>query len=159
MRKYLEKPNNKDYTQKECKEITRVHRKSVMDIMDIFYSKLKDLWKNHDRDKETPTNLEKYTYLLNHPDEKAINKERKKIHNHNNTHHVEWFLACEEPKLQYLVEMICDHVASAIARNAKYKDIYEEHKERYIKKWLPENLAIICTNTFIDLWNTVHEDK
>jgi hypothetical protein len=28
-----------------------------------------------------------------------------------------------------------------------------------MKKWLPENLAIICTNTFIDLWNTVHENK
>ena len=76
MRKYLEKPNNKDYTQKECKEITRVHRKSVMDIMDIFYSKLKDLWRNHDKDKETPTNLEKYTYLLNHQWEKEINDKR-----------------------------------------------------------------------------------
>jgi hypothetical protein len=28
-----------------------------------------------------------------------------------------------------------------------------------MKKWLPENLAIIYTNTFIDLWNTVHENK
>ena len=55
--------------------------------------------------------------------------------------------------------MICDQVAAAIARNAKYEDIYKENKERYMKKWLPENLAIICTNTFIDLWNTVHENK
>ena len=61
--------------------------------------------------------------------------------------------------IQYLTEMICDQVAAAIARNAKYEDIYKENKERYMKKWLPENLAIICTNTFIDLWNTVHENK
>jgi hypothetical protein len=24
---------------------------------------------------------------------------------------------------------------------------------------LPENLAIICTNTFVDLWNTMHDEK
>jgi hypothetical protein len=43
MRKYPEKPENKEYSQEECKEITKLHRKSVMEIMDIFYSKLKDL--------------------------------------------------------------------------------------------------------------------
>ena len=150
---------NKEYTQEECISITKKHRKSVMEIMNIFCRELKNLWKEHDKDKEIPENLEKYTYLLNHQWEKEINDKRKKIHNHNNTHHVEWFLACEEPKLQYLTEMICDQVAAAIARNAKYEDIYKENKERYMKKWLPENLAIICTNTFIDLWNTVHKNK
>jgi hypothetical protein len=30
--------------------------------------------------------------------------------------------------------MICDQVAAAIARNAKYEDIYKENKERYMKK-------------------------
>lgn len=151
--------NNEEYTQEACIEITRKHRKSVMDIMKIFCKQIKSLWANHDKDKEIPENLEKYTYLLNHPGEKLINEEWKKIHNHNNTHHVEWFLACEEPKLQHLVEMICDQVAAAVARDAKYDDIFEEHKKRYMKKWLPENLAIICTNTFIDLWKSVHENK
>ncbi len=159
MRKYSEKQENKEYSQEECLEITKQHRKSVMNIMDIFCRKLKVLWKNHDKDKETPKNLEKYTYLLNHPNEREINIEWKKIHNHNNTHHVEWFLECDDPKLQQLVEMVCDHVAAAMARDAKYEDIYEEHKKRYMKKWLPENLAIICTNTFIDLRNSVHENK
>ena len=160
MRKYPEKPENKEYSQDECKQITISHRKSVMEIMDIFYSKLKKLWENHDKDKETPENLEKYTYLLNHPDEKAINREWKKIHNHNNTHHVEWFLECEEPKLQYLVEMVCDNVATAIARDAKYtKDIFEENKQRYIKKWFSEKVAIICANTFVDLRNTMHKNE
>ena len=159
MRKYPENTNNIEYTQEKCIEITRQHRRFVMDIMDIFYYKLKILWKNHDKDKETPKNLKKYTYLLNHPNEKEINRERKRIHNHNNTHHVEWFLECDEPKLQDLIEMVCDNVATAIARDAKYEDIFEENKERYIKKWLPEKLAIICTNTFIDLWNTVHDNK
>jgi hypothetical protein len=28
-----------------------------------------------------------------------------------------------------------------------------------MKKWLPEKLAIICTNTFIDLWNSVQEKR
>ena len=75
-------------------------------------------------------------------------------------HHVEWFLACEEPKLQYLVEMVCDNVATAIARDAKYtKDIFEENKERYIKKWFSEKVAVICANTFVDLWKSVHENK
>jgi len=158
MRKYPEKPENKEYSQEECRQITILHRKSVMEIMDIFYSKLKKLWENHDKDKETPENLEKYTYLLNHPDEKAINREWKKIHNHNNTHHVEWFLECEEPKLQYLVEMVCDNVATAIARDAKYKkDIFEENKERYIKKWFSEKVAVICANTFVDLWDSTRE--
>lgn len=159
MRKYPEKPENKEYSQEECIEITKQHRKDVINIMDIFSHKLKVLWMNHDKDKETPGNLEKYTYLLNHPNEKEINHEWKRIHNHNNTHHVEWFLECNEPKLQQLVEMICDHVAAAMARNAEYEDIYEEQKKRYMKKWLPENLAKICTNTFIDLWNSVHESK
>lgn len=157
MRKYPEKPDNKEYSQKECREITKAHRKSVMKIMDIFYGKLKKLWENHDKDKETPENLEKYTYLLNHPNEKAINKEWKKIHNHNNTHHVEWFLECDKPKLQYLVEMVCDNVATAIARNAKYMDIFEENKQRYIKKWFSEKVAVICANTFVDLWNSTRE--
>ena len=157
MRKYPEKPENKEYSQEEYRQITISHRKSVMDVMDIFYNKLKILWENHDKDKETPENLEKYTYLLNRPDERAINKEWKRIHNHNNTHHVEWFLECEEPKLQYLVEMVCDNVATAIARNAKYMDIFEENKERYIKKWLPEKVAVICANTFVDLWNSMRK--
>ncbi len=157
MRKYPEKPDNKEYSQEECKETTKAHRKSVMKIMDIFCSKVKELWKEHDKDKETPENLERYTYLLNHPNERAINKEWKKIHNHNNTHHVEWFLECEEPKLQYLVEMVCDNVATAIARDAKYMNIFEENKQRYIKKWFSEKVAVICANTFVDLWNSMRE--
>jgi hypothetical protein len=28
-----------------------------------------------------------------------------------------------------------------------------------MKKWLPEKLATICANTFVDLWNTMHEEK
>jgi hypothetical protein len=43
-------------------------------------------------------------------------------------------LKCDEPKLEYLVEMVCDNVAKAIARDAKYKDIFHENKERYISK-------------------------
>ncbi len=159
MRKYPEKPDNKEYSQEECREITKAHRKSVMKIMGIFCGKLKNLWRNHDKDKETPENLEKYTYLLNHPQEKEINEEWKKIHNHNNTHHVEWFLACERPTLQHLVEMTCDEVAAAIGRDAKYDDIYEENKKRYIEKWLSKEIAVICANTFVSLWNAVHEDK
>lgn len=151
--------NNKEYTPEECISITKKHRKTVRDVMNIFCRELKQLWKEHDKDKEVPNNLKKYTYLLNHPQETEINEEWKRIHNHNNTHHVEWFLACEEPKLQYLTEMICDQVAAAIARDAKYDDIYEENKKRYIKKWLPENLATICTNTFIDLWDAMHKNK
>lgn len=159
MRKYPDKPENKEYSQEECLEITKQHRESIINIMDIFWLELKILWKNHDKDKEIPENLKLYTYLLNHPNEKEINRKRKKIHNHNNTHHVEWFLACGEPKLQYLVEMVCDNVATALARNAEYENIYEENKLRYMKKWLPENLAIMCTNTFIDLWNIVQRNK
>ncbi len=159
MRKYPEKPKDKEYSQKECKEITRFHRKSVLRIMDIFCDKLKILWKSHDKDKENPRNLKTYTYLLNHPEEENINQYWKNIHNHKNTHHIEWFLECSEPKLQDLVEMICDQVAAALTRDAKYEDIFEEHKKRYIQKWLPENLAIICTNTFIDLWNSAHNNK
>ena len=141
MRKYSETTpywKNKEYSQKECKEITRKHRKKVMEIMNIFCRKVKNLWKNHDKDKEIPENLELYTYLLNHPHEEEINNVRKRIHNHNNTHHVEWFLAHDKPKLQHLVEMVCDHVAAALARNAEYEDVYEENKQRYMKKWLPE---------------------
>ncbi len=158
MRDYPENTNN-EYTIKECAKITKIHRKYVMDVMNVFYHKLKDLWKKHDKDKEIPENLEKYTYLLNHPWKKSAKDEWKKIHNHNNTHHVEWFLECDEPKLQYLVEMVCDNVATAIARDAKYEKIFEENKERYMQKWLPEKLATICANTFVDLWNTIHEDK
>ncbi len=152
-------PKNKEYTLKDCKEMTIKHRKSIMDIMDVFYRKLKNLWENHDKDKEIPENLEKYTYLLNHRQKKEADDEWKRIHNHRNTHHVEWFMECSAPKLQYLAEMVCDNVATAIARNADYEDIFAENKEWYMKKWLPENLAIICTNTFIDLWNTINENK
>lgn len=159
MRKYPENKDNKEYTLEECKEITIKHRNSVMNIMNSFYSKLKKLWENHDKDKETPENLKIYTHLLNNPGNEEIHKERKKIHNYNNTHHVEWFLECDEPKLQHLVEMVCDNVATAIAREAKYENIFEENKERYMKKWLPEKLATICANTFVDLWNTMHEEK
>jgi len=159
MRKYPENKDNKEYTLEECKEITIKHRNSVMDIMNAFYSKLKKLWENHDKDKETAENLKIYTHLLNNPGNEEIHKERKKIHNYNNTHHVEWFLECNEPKLQHLVEMVCDNVATAIAREAKYENIFEENKERYMKKWLPEKLATICANTFVDLWNTMHEEK
>ena len=130
-----------------------------MNIMRIFSDKLKNLWKEHDRDKETTGNLERYTYLLNHPWEKKARDEWKEIHNYNNTHHVEWFLECDKPELQHLVEMVCDNVATAVARNAKYEDIFEENKNRYMQKWLPENLAIICANTFVDLWDTVHDNK
>lgn len=155
----MHKQNNKKSLEKESVEITEIHEKTVMDIMDIFCRKVKNLWRKHDKDKETPKNLEIYKDLLNHPDNEEIKKNREEIHNLKRPHHVEWFLACSNPKLQYLVEMICDNVAAAIARNAEYKDIYEEHKERYMQKWLPENLAIICTNTFIDLWESLHERK
>lgn len=157
MRSYPENKDNKQYSLEECKKITLKHRKSVIDTLNIFYRKLKNLWENHDKDKEIPENLEKYTYLLNHPWNEKAHKEWKEIHNYNNTHHVEWFLECNEPKLQHLVEMVCDNVATAIARDAKYENIFEENKKRYIQKWLPENLAIICTNTFVDLWNTMHD--
>jgi hypothetical protein len=43
-------------------------------------------------------------------------------------------LEYDEPKLQHLVEMVCDNVATAIARNAEYEDIFEENKKRYMKK-------------------------
>jgi hypothetical protein len=43
-------------------------------------------------------------------------------------------LDCKEPKLQDLVEMVSDNVATARARDAKYMDIFEENKKRYIKK-------------------------
>ena len=151
--------NNNEYSQEECLEMTRLHRKSVMDTISVFCHEVKNLWKEHDKDKETPENLEKYTYLLNHPEDDDANNEWKNIHNFKNTHHVEWFLACAEPKLQHLVEMTCDHVASAIARDAKFENIFEQNKKRYIQKWLPEDIAIICTNTFIDLWESIHENK
>jgi hypothetical protein len=28
-----------------------------------------------------------------------------------------------------------------------------------MKKWLPEKLAIICANTFVDLWDTMHDNE
>ena len=139
---------------KLCKGITHKQYKSL--VMEVFLNKLNKLWEDHDKDKETLPNLEIYTRLLNTPKDKHLHKEWTETHNYNNTHHVEWFLKCKKPKLQYLVEMVCDNVASAMTRNAKYKDIFHENKERYISKWLPESLAEICTNTFVDLWNTIH---
>ena len=155
----MHKENNRKPSEKKNVEITEIHKKTVMDIMDVFCRKVKNLWRKHDKDKETPENLEIYTNLLNHPDKEEIKKNWKEIHNYRKFHHVEWFVTCNKPKLQYLVEMVCDNVAAAMARNAKYYDIYEEHKKWYMQKWLPENLAIICTNTFIDLWNYLHEKK
>ncbi len=143
---------------KKSVEITKIHEKTVMDIMDVFCRKVKNLWKRHDKDKETPVNLEIYTYLRNNPWDETVRRIRKERHN-NNPHHVEWFVSCNKPKLQYLVEMVCDNLATAIERNAKYEDIFEENKNRYMQKWLPENLAIICTNTFVDLWNYLHKNK
>jgi hypothetical protein len=43
MRKYPENPNNTEYTEEKCIEITRQHRKFVMDIMRIFSYKLRKL--------------------------------------------------------------------------------------------------------------------
>lgn len=149
----------KKYDKEKCLDIIKKHRKTVQNIMDVFFKKVKTLWENHDKDKEIPENLEKYTYLLNHQEEKEINEEWKAIHNENNTHHIEWFLACKEPKLQYLVEMVCDQVSAAIARDAKFNNIFEDHKRRYMQKWLSEELAIICANTFVDLRNSMHESK
>ena len=148
-----------NYTTDECLKITKEHRNTVMRTMNIFCNKVKNLWRKHDKDKEIPKNLEKYTYLLNHQQEQEINKEWRELHNYKNTHHIEWFLNCKEPKLQYLVEMVCDQVSAAIARNAKYNDIFDDHKKRYMEKWLSEDLAIICANTFVDLWNSMHETK
>lgn len=149
----------KKYDKEKCLDIIKKHRKTVQNIMDVFFKKVKTLWENHDKDKEIPENLEKYTYLLNHQEEKEINEEWKAIHNENNTHHIEWFLACKEPKLQYLVEMVCDQVSAAIARDAKFNNIFEDHKRRYMQKWLSEELATICANTFVDLRNSMHETK
>ena len=146
-------------TKKDWEVMMKTHKKNVMDIMNIFCRKVKELWKEHDKDKEIPGNLRKYTYLLNHPRDEDAYKEWKKIHNYSNTHHVEWFLECDEPKLQYLVEMICDNVATAISRDAKYENIFEENEQRYMRKWLPKKLATICANTFVDLWNYMHENK
>jgi hypothetical protein len=28
-----------------------------------------------------------------------------------------------------------------------------------MEKWLSEKLATVCANTFVDLWNTMHEEK
>lgn len=128
-------------------------------VMMNFLNKLENLWENHDKDKETPDNLKIYTHLLNNLWDKKLQEKWKRIHNHNNTHHVEWFLRCKKPKLQYLVEMVCDNVATAIARDAKYGNIFEENKKRYINKWLSESLAEVCANTFVDLWNTMHLKK
>lgn len=151
-----ETPNYWKITEEECLEITRQHRETVLKIMRIFSDKLLESWREHDKDKENPENLDLYTRSLNNPWEKETKEAWKRLHNHNNTHHVEWFLECDKPKLQDLVEMVCDNVATAIARNAKYEDIFEENKKRYMQKWLPENLATICTNTFIDLWDSMH---
>jgi hypothetical protein len=30
--------------------------------------------------------------------------------------------------------MVCDQVAAAMARDAKYNDIFEDHKKRYMEK-------------------------
>ena len=151
--------NTEKYDKGKCLNIIKTHRKSVQSIMEIFFKKVRILWENHDKDKEIPENLEKYTYLLNHQQEQEINEEWKEIHNNNNTHHIEWFLSCKEPKLQYLVEMVCDQVSAAIARDAKFNNIFEDHKRRYMQKWLSEELATICANTFVDLWDSMHENK
>lgn len=154
----MNKRNNRELSEKKSVEIAKIHGKTVMDIMDIFCRKVKSLWKKHDKDKETPENLVIYTYLRNNPWDETAREIRKERHN-NNPHHVEWFMSCNRPKLQYLVEMVCDNLATAIERNAKYEDIFEDNKNRYMQKWLPENLAIICTNTFIDLWDSMHNNK
>lgn len=147
------------YDKEKCLNIIKKHRESVQNIMEVFFKKVRTLWKNHDKDKETLENLEKYTYLLNHQYEREINEEWQTIHNKNKTHHIEWFLASKEPKLQYLVEMVCDQVSAAIARDAKFNNIFEDHKRRYMQKWLSEELATICANTFVDLWDSMHENK
>lgn len=154
----MHKENNKKSSEKKSVETKEIREKTVMDIMDVFCRKVKSLWKRHDKDKETPENLEIYTYLRNNLLDETARNIRKERHN-NNPHHVEWFMACDKPKLQYLVEMVCDNLATAIERNAEYEDIFEENKSRYMQKWLPENLAIICTNTFIDLWYSMHDNK
>ena len=119
-----ETPNYWKITEEECLEITRQHRETVLKIMRIFSDKLLESWREHDKDKENPENLNLYTRSLNNPWEKETKDEWKRVHNHNKAHHVEWFLECDNPKLQYLVEMVCDNVATAIARNAKYEDIF-----------------------------------
>ena len=138
-------------------EISTEHYKKL--AINIFANKLKNLWDKHDKDKYIPKNLKIYTHLLNNPWNEDLHKERKKIHNYSNTHHVEWFLECNNPKLEYLVEMVCDNVATAMARKAEYKDIFRENKGRYMQKWLTEKIATICANTFVDLRNTMHSKK
>ena len=151
------KEPDQPYTKEECLIIIREHRKSVMNVMNIFNQKLLKLWEKHDKDKEVPPgNLILYTRLLNNPSDKEAAKEWTNTHN-STPHHVEWFLKCQKPILQYLVEMVCDNVVSAIERDAKYNNIFEENKNRYIKKWLPENLAEICAHTFVDLRDSLHK--
>lgn len=147
-----------EITQEECLQITKIHRALVLKAMHKLFWITEDLWKKHDKDKEISKNLEEYTYLLNHPWDEDAHKKRKELHNYNNPHHVEWFMACDRPNIQFLIEMVCDNVATAIARNAKYENIFEENKERYMQKWFSENIAVICTNTFIDIRNSFKQN-
>ena len=156
MRKYPEHTNK--ITQEECLEITKKHRALVIKAMHKLFWITENLWKEHDKDKENPKKLKLYTNLLNNPWDENIHKERKEAHNYDNPHHVEWFMICDNPNIQYLIEMVCDNVATAIARNAKYEDIFEENKEWYVQKWLPEKLATICANTLVDLRNTMKKE-
>ena len=113
------------YTTERCLEITRKHRNIVLNIMKVFCDKVKNLWKKHDKDKETLENLEKYTYLLNHQQEPEINEEWRQIHNCNNTHHIEWFLNCKEPKLGLHLMPLHSPYISLVLKWANHSNIHQ----------------------------------
>ena len=132
------------------------HKGKVIQNWQVFSEILFKNLQRHDNDKLVPSNLEKYTNLLNDLSNPEKDAERTEIHNKNNKHHIEWFIKWLDKNwsdLFDLSEMICDQVAAAIARNAEFDDIFEQNKNWYMKKWMPEPLAIICANTFTKLRN------
>ena len=50
IRKHPDSMDNKKYTQEECLQITKEHRKLVGNVIVAFCKKLKEVWKNYDKE-------------------------------------------------------------------------------------------------------------
>lgn len=137
------------YTPERVIEENKIHKKQVIQTVNITKAIMNYRARHHDNDKNILENAEVLSTALNTGDFKKW----EEIHYLNNRHHYQWFLNQEnldKVTLFDFLECCCDNVAARLGRKGE-PATWEEEYRIYIQQGFTEFQAHIMANTFMEI--------
>ena len=132
------------FTKEKIIQENEIHRKDILNSINICKAMLNYKAKKHDLDKNIPENAEILANALNTGNFEKWNL----IHLEKQTHHPECYHKNENKNLFDLLEMVCDGCVANYRRNNK-KGTRETEQDFYKKKGFDEETSLAMANTFI----------